>query len=64
MRPLFLLSDLKKFDGQLPPSWRLERSIDLQKYGQWLRDRDLQIKHIEDAVDTLFVMETIWEHLL
>eukprot|EP00969_Alexandrium_andersonii_P230704 10188669-Alexandrium_andersonii.AAC.1 len=64
MRPLFLLGDLEKFDGQVPPSWRLERAMGLQKYGRWVSDRDLQVKNIEDAADALFVMETIWEHFL
>eukprot|EP00969_Alexandrium_andersonii_P070908 3131109-Alexandrium_andersonii.AAC.1 len=43
-RPLFLLDDLKKFDGKLPHSWRMDCAVDPHRHEQWFRDHDLQIQ--------------------
>eukprot|EP00969_Alexandrium_andersonii_P176663 7811452-Alexandrium_andersonii.AAC.1 len=60
LRPCFSIDDLKKFNGTIPPSWKLGAGCDLQKARDYWTGLDLQVKTIEDAIDALYVIENVW----
>eukprot|EP00969_Alexandrium_andersonii_P006012 261242-Alexandrium_andersonii.AAC.1 len=42
----------------------MERSVDPHRHEQWFNDHNLQARRMEEAMDALFVIEAVWEHLL
>eukprot|EP00969_Alexandrium_andersonii_P281685 12452405-Alexandrium_andersonii.AAC.1 len=64
LRPHFGIDDLKKFNGIAPGSRKLDAMRSLTKFGRPRAGTSIQLKTIDDAIDTLYVMENAWELFL
>eukprot|EP00969_Alexandrium_andersonii_P351642 15435900-Alexandrium_andersonii.AAC.1 len=64
LRPHFAIDDLRKFNGVIPGAWRLDATRNLTKCSRPWADMGTQLKSLEDAIDTLLVIENVWELFL